>query len=121
MGVPMDWSMVEPTVGIIVSSVPAITGIRHLFRKPGEHSTTDKSLKSGRHIKLHDIHGNDADLHRTSVSRAAPWKQGRADDDDNVMHNDAGSEEQLVHGNGKDHVISQTTEFQISYENNKQI
>lgn len=121
MGVPMDWSMVEPTVGIIVSSIPAITGIRHLFRKPGEYSTTNPSLRSGGHIKVRDIHGNDANLHRASISAGVGWKQQTGNRErDTILQNDDDSEEQLVYGDGKGgRVIAQTTEFQVSYENNK--
>lgn len=114
MGVPMDWSMVEPTVGIIVSSIPAITSIRHFFRKDGQHSSAnDPSLRSGGHIKLHDF-GDHRMNNATSVTApSAPWRH-HADGGD--TSNDSGSEERLVYGGKPHNTISQTMEVEVSYE-----
>lgn len=42
MAVPMDWSVIEPAVGIIVSSMPTIRAIRFLW-----HQEENDSYGSG--------------------------------------------------------------------------
>ncbi|CAO2652677.1 Nn.00g009600.m01.CDS01 [Neocucurbitaria sp. VM-36] len=106
MGIPMNWSIVEPAVGILVSSGPAIRAIRYLFRKPGDDSygsgAPQSTLRSRNgHIQLYDIKGDAKD---------AESQKTRERDND--------SEEQLVVGhaglinNGQ---ISRTTKLEISY------
>jgi len=59
MGTPVNWSVVEPAVGILVSSGPAIRAVRYLFRKPGENSygsgAPQSTTRSWKDIQLHDI------------------------------------------------------------------
>ncbi|KAF1950358.1 hypothetical protein CC80DRAFT_554351 [Byssothecium circinans] len=38
MAIPMNWSVAELAVGILVSSMPAIRAIRFFWRRPGENS-----------------------------------------------------------------------------------
>jgi hypothetical protein len=112
MGVPMDWSVVEPTVGFIVSSIPAITSIRYLFRPDGVNSSTErshKSHKSNGHIKLQDFSEQNGHNQTSVTSTGRPWRQHV-----DAATNDSGSEDRLVYG-GKGNAISQTTEFQVSY------
>ncbi|KAK2813660.1 hypothetical protein FQN50_000058 [Emmonsiellopsis sp. PD_5] len=109
MGVPMDWSIVEPTVGIVVSSVPAITAIRHLFtpRVYGSNSSSAKSQFDG-HVQLGDFRSPAGGANRTKVS--GPWKPNDADSGTGP---DNDSEEQLVREGLKG--ISRTTEVELSY------
>ncbi|KAF2876443.1 hypothetical protein BDV95DRAFT_625681 [Massariosphaeria phaeospora] len=108
MAVPMNWSVAEPAVGILVSSMPAIRAIRFLWRRPGDdsygsgaHHSTVKS-RTG-HIQLHDIKNSET---KDDVESA---KTRDADND---------SEEGLVLGSygptglGQ---ISRTTELEVSY------
>ncbi|ODH48263.1 hypothetical protein GX48_05663 [Paracoccidioides brasiliensis] len=114
MGVPMDWSIVEPTVGILVSSVPAITAIRHLFtsREYGTGSSATKSQQSG-HVQLSDFRPAGGYISKTKVSGTFkfPDEDNRNADNDN----DNDSEEHLVRGVSNMKGISRTTEVQLSY------
>lgn len=109
MGIPMDWSVVEPAVGIFVSSVPAITGIRHLWGSKiyGYGSHGSSALKSQAHIRLQEFKNPEG------VSNATVSANKRKDDD-NSLQKDNDSEEHLVRD--KSRGISRTTEFQLSYE-----
>lgn len=101
MGVPMDWSVVEPAVGILVSSMPAIRAIRYLWKDENlnsysggsrTHSTLKSRTHQNGHIQLHDIEKK---------------KPSGINDND--------SEEQLVFGIPKGNNISRTTEVELSY------
>lgn len=112
MGVPMDWSIVEPMVGIIVSSIPAITSIRHFFKMPGQDtSDLDPSLHSSHnHIKLREF-GDDA-KNTTSISAVPIRHQNKK----NMANVDDSSEEHLVGSRWKNpEYISRTTEVEVSY------
>ncbi|KAH9862408.1 hypothetical protein J1614_011063 [Plenodomus biglobosus] len=106
MAVPMNWSIAEPAVGILVSSGPAIRAIRFLFRKPGEDSygsgAAQSTLRSQNgHIKLYDI--------KADVKDEESQKTRDPDND---------SEEYLVHGNAgltSSGQISRTTELEVMY------
>lgn len=106
MGVPMNWSVAEPAVGILVSSGPAIRALRFLFRKPGEDSygsgAAQSTLRSRNgHIQLYDM--------KTDAKDVESQKTRDPDND---------SEEYLVVGNPgmKSHgQISRTTELEVSY------
>ncbi|KAH8819388.1 hypothetical protein F5884DRAFT_10265 [Xylogone sp. PMI_703] len=109
MGVPMDWSVVEPTVGILVSSMPAIRSVTYLWSPARGKSQNSNSMPShlesrtrNGHIKLDEFNGTN-DLSHTEVSaKKVP------DDDD--------SERNLIYqgvvksGDG----IAKTTEIHIS-------
>ncbi|PSN69123.1 hypothetical protein BS50DRAFT_521432, partial [Corynespora cassiicola Philippines] len=109
MGVPMNWSVAEPAVGILVSSMPAIRAIRFLWRKPGEGSygsygsgAVGSALRSknGGHVQLYDI----------DTSKKTDIESSRDKDND--------SEENLVINNfgRKDpQDITRTTELELSY------
>ena len=109
---PMDWSIVEPAVGILVSSMPAIRAIRYLWRKPEDESYNSgvghSALNNGNssHIQLYNIDNN-------KKGTASDAESGRTRD---VEDND--SEEDLVGRNydlkplGQ---ISRTTELEVSY------
>jgi hypothetical protein len=94
MAVPMDWSIVEPTVGILVSSLPAIRSIMYLWDPAyGMNSKNNSSLKS--HIQLHDFNG----VNKTTITGT------------NVMKDDD-SERNLI-CQGTDGGIFKTTEVQV--------
>ncbi|PGH07082.1 hypothetical protein AJ79_06360 [Helicocarpus griseus UAMH5409] len=112
MGVPMDWSVAEPTVGIVVSSVPAITAIRHLFnpQRYGTNSGSTRSQLDG-HVKLEDFRPPAGCANRTRVSGACKASES----DGSTAGNDNGSEENLVHDTPGFKGISRTTEVELSY------
>ncbi|KAF2015782.1 hypothetical protein BU24DRAFT_480485 [Aaosphaeria arxii CBS 175.79] len=104
MAIPMNWSVAEPAVGILVSSMPAIRAIRFMWRKPGDDSygsgAAHSTLKSrGGHIQLIDMKNGGTEGGKT-----------RSADND--------SEEHLVEGTyglkglGQ---ISRTTELEVAY------
>ncbi|KAF2441169.1 hypothetical protein P171DRAFT_366918 [Karstenula rhodostoma CBS 690.94] len=104
MGIPMNWSVAEPAIGILVSSMPAIRAIRYVWRKPGEDSygsgsgEAQSTLRSREgQIRLSEIRtGTDTESAKTNAS-----------DEGLVVDRQAGSP-----GHGK---ISRTTEFEVSY------
>ncbi|KAK2763865.1 hypothetical protein FQN54_009483 [Arachnomyces sp. PD_36] len=108
MGLPMCWSVVEPAVGAVVSSVPAITAIRHFRSSPGNtYGTNSNSLKSRTdgHVQLKE-YGN-------STGNRATINYGG--DSEASLKKDNDSEEHLVsdkRGGG----ISRTTEVHVSYD-----
>ncbi|KAF2658322.1 hypothetical protein K491DRAFT_276322 [Lophiostoma macrostomum CBS 122681] len=110
MGVPMNWSVAEPAVGILVSSMPAIRAIRFLWRRPGDDSygsgAVQSTLKSrnGGHIQLYDIKSEGA-------------KGGASHLESGKVRDDGDSEEHLVVGNGFTGFssISKTTDLEITY------
>jgi hypothetical protein len=112
MAVPMNWSVAEPAVGILVSSMPAIRAIRFLWRKPGEDSygsgAGHSTLKSrtGGHIQLYDIKNEG---HRGGASDIESGK-GRDVDNDSEEHLVVGSFGPTGLGQ-----ISRTTELEVSY------
>lgn len=73
MGVPMDWSVVEPTVGILVSSMPAIRSMIYLWDRSYGRSQNSSSFKTGLessgHIQLPDYAGGKGDMRTTVVGR----------------------------------------------------
>jgi hypothetical protein len=116
MGIPMDWSVAEPAVGILVSSMPAIRAIRYLWRDPNQDSygsgANPSTLRSrnGGHIQLYDIKTDG-----TAKSDTASAVDKRRDQDND-------SEENLViqgtnYGyTGKSMgAINRTTELEVSY------
>jgi hypothetical protein len=106
MAVPMNWSVAEPAIGILVSSGPAIRAVRLLFRKAGEDSYGSNGPKSASrsrngHIQLHDINGE--------VKDEENQKKGNGDNE---------SEEYLVEENpvmDRHTMISKTTQVEVSY------
>ncbi|KAF2176565.1 hypothetical protein K469DRAFT_742884 [Zopfia rhizophila CBS 207.26] len=115
MAVPMDWSVAEPAVGILVSSMPAIRAIRYLWRDPALNSygsgaghSTLKSRTGGGHIQLYDIKGSDTTGMAKSTSDAESGRAGNNND----------SEEHLVMGSyGMKGLgaINRTTELEVKY------
>ncbi|KAI8943870.1 hypothetical protein NX059_001841 [Plenodomus lindquistii] len=106
MVVPMNWSIAEPAVGILVSSGPAIRAVRFLFRKPGDDSygsgAPQSTLRSQNgHIPLYDM-----------LSDAKDKQSERTRE----LEND--SEENLVERNARLRArgeISCTTQVEVSY------
>jgi hypothetical protein len=101
----MSWSVVEPAVGILVSSSHLIYVLRFLFHKPGENSygsgALQSTLRSRDHIQLHNGMSN--------VKNGESQKE---------RHSDDGSEEYLVVSNAEltnPGQISKTTELTVSY------
>lgn len=104
MGIPMNWSVAEPAIGILVSSMPAIRALRYLWRKPGEdsygsgtggHQSTLRS-RDGQ-IRLSEIRiGTDAESTKTGDSEAELVSERVRDSP----------------GQGK---INRTTEVEVSY------
>ena len=131
MATPMNWSVAEPAVGILVSSMPAIRAMRCLWRADGDTSagshmhSTPKSCSAAGHIQLYDI--KDA----KTAARFTPL------DVDEAKLADNDSEEHLVVGSNPPSRaafapgttaqtsggtslaglgnISRTTELQVSY------
>ncbi|RFU28034.1 hypothetical protein B7463_g8304, partial [Scytalidium lignicola] len=110
MGVPMDWSVVEPTVGILVSSMPAIRSVTYLWDSARGQSQNSNSTPShlesrtrGGHIKLDDFNGANDNSHTVVSAKKI------VDDDD--------SERNLIYQGAKiGEGISKTTEIHISRE-----
>jgi hypothetical protein len=104
MAVPMDWSVVEPTVGILVSSMPAIRSMVYLINpKYGNRTQNNSSLKSNLergHIQLHDFNPH-GDNNATTVST----KKVTEDDD---------SEKNLIYQGARIGVTT-TTEVEVSH------
>lgn len=80
MGIPMNWSVAEPAVGILVSSLPAIRAIRFLWRKPGYGSygsygsSHNQSTLRSRHgqVELHDVKGIETKIDVESTKTREP-------------------------------------------------
>jgi hypothetical protein len=109
MGIPMTWSIVEPAVGTIVSSVPAITAIRHLRASPAKTYGTNSSLSKSRtdgHVQLHEFDDQKPGNRATVNSN---WKRQSKDS----LKRDNDSEEHLV--GDKPQGIAQTMEVHVSY------
>lgn len=101
----MDWSVVEPTVGILVSSMPAIRSMVYLWNPKygrSQNSSSYKSqLESRGHIQLHDYAGGKGESTKTTVV-------GRK-----TEVNDSDSERNLIY-QGTSGGIFKTTEVKIS-------
>ncbi|KAF2260884.1 hypothetical protein CC78DRAFT_500922 [Lojkania enalia] len=112
MAVPMNWSIAEPAVGILVSSMPAIRAIRFLWRKPGADSygsgAVNSTLKSrnGGHIQLYDMKNGANQVEASDVDSG----KERTGDNDSEEHLFIGS--YGPRGLGQ---ISRTTELEVSY------
>lgn len=107
MGVPMDWSVVEPTVGILVSSMPAIRSVTYLWSDNRGQSQNNSSMQShlesrvrGGHIKLDEFGGKNDSSHTSVTAKKI------VDDDD--------SERNLIYQGMKVDGIAKTTEIHIS-------
>jgi len=100
MAVPMDWSVVEPTVGILVSSMPAIRSMIYLFNpKYGQRTQNSNSLKSNverGHIQL-------ADYSENSVASVSAHRVKEDDD----------SEKNLIY-QGARIGVTKTTDIEVS-------
>lgn len=85
MGVPMDWSVVEPTVGILVSSMPAIRSMAYLWDPKlgrSQNSSSYKSqLESRGHIQLQDFEGKDQGMRTTVVGTGKKGERQVEDSD----------------------------------------
>jgi hypothetical protein len=112
MAIPMNWSVAEPAVGILVSSMPAIRAVRFLFRKPGEGSSyasgeAQSTLRSrDGQIQLCDM-GEDAKADAERSSAKTTGKDGDADSEENLVLGQYG-----MLGLGQ---ISRTTNVEVSY------
>lgn len=113
MAVPMAWSVAEPTVGIVVSSMPAMRAIRFLWSPEMKQSSSGGSGSSSKprsdgHIQLYDMPGGEFQRQKVTVGHHA----GSLKDD--------GSEEGLVFGRGEEAgragAISRTTRVEVSYQ-----
>lgn len=108
----MSWSIVEPAVGAVVSSVPAITAIRHLFNgsmSKSYGSTNSMKSRGDGHVQLKE-YGNTSG---TKSTVDGPWKGG--EESESSIKKDNDSEEHLVSGAKRDG-ISRTTEIHVSYD-----
>lgn len=103
MAIPMAWSVAEPTVGIIASSMPAMRAIRYLWspeKKNNSSSASRSNPRSERHMQLQDL-GEARAYQKTSTGH------------DTEILNDDDSEEHLVQGRGG--AICRTTRVEVSY------
>ncbi|KAF1996049.1 hypothetical protein P154DRAFT_609589 [Amniculicola lignicola CBS 123094] len=112
MAVPMLWSVAEPAVGILVSSMPAIRAVRFLWRAPGEDSygsnAANSTLKSRTgHIQLHEL--------RTNGQKDVENGKARESDNDSEEHLFVGA----YSGMKNLGAISRTTELEVSYSQNQ--
>ena len=101
MGIPMNWSVAEPAIGILVSSMPAIRALRYLWRKPGEGS-----YGSGTGGQQSTLRGRDGQIRLEELKMGTDAESAKT----------GNSMEMLVierPGQGK---ISRTTEVEVSYE-----
>lgn len=110
MAIPMDWSIAEPTVGILVSSMPAIRAIRFLWRKSevdSNGSVTTLKSRNGGHVQLYDMK---KDGKRGAVSDAESGRTRNADDNDS-------EQDLVVRSTGFKALgqISRTTELEVTY------
>jgi hypothetical protein len=103
MAVPMDWSVVEPMVGILVSSMPAIRSVIYFFDpKYGHGSQNSSALKSNLergHVQLHDF-----SPHAKNYDTTVSTKRMAGDDD---------SEKNLIYQGARIGVTT-TTDIEIS-------
>jgi hypothetical protein len=113
MAIPMDWSVAEPAVGILVSSMPAIRAIRFMWRKPGQGSSyasdaVHSTLKSktGGHVQLYDMN----DTRKGANSDVDSERARNAEDNDSEEHLVVGT-----YGLKPQGQISRTTELEVSY------
>lgn len=109
----MCWSVVEPAVGIFVSSVPAVTAIRHFFngsmiKSYGTNSHSVRSRSDG-HVQLKE-YGN------STGNRATIDTTWKGEESDASIKKDNDSEEHLVGGRKQKDGISRTTEIHVSYD-----
>jgi hypothetical protein len=113
MAIPMDWSVAEPAVGILVSSMPAIRAIRFLWRRPEDDThgsaTGHSTLKSrnGGHVQLYDMR---KDGKKGTISDAESGRTRNADDNDSEQDLVVRSSELKALGQ-----ISRTTELEVTY------
>jgi len=114
MAVPMDWSVAEPAVGILVSSMPAIRAVRFLWMKRGDNSYASASGAVKSTLKSR----NDNSIHLYKLkAEGAKGATSDAESGGHMENND--SEEQLViQGYGMPGLgqISKTTELEVTYD-----
>ncbi|PVH95495.1 hypothetical protein DM02DRAFT_645316 [Periconia macrospinosa] len=106
MAIPMNWSVAEPAVGILVSSMPAIRAIRFLWSKKVDGSygsNTGHSTLRNRDGQIQLVHLNKGD--RAEIGSAHSMEQ--------PPHN--GSGDGLVEGISRMGTISRTTEVEVCY------
>jgi hypothetical protein len=114
MAVPMNWSVAEPAVGILVSSMPAIRAVRFLFRRPGEGSSyasgeAQSTLRSrDGQIQLCDLGvGQKESLEDEGTMSLGKYGDVDAKSDDRLV---AGTHGMMGLGQ-----ISRTTDVEVSY------
>ncbi|KAF2683323.1 hypothetical protein K458DRAFT_452824 [Lentithecium fluviatile CBS 122367] len=111
MAVPMNWSVAEPAVGILVSSMPAIRAVRFLLRGEGVRGS---SYASGSGIASGNSKVQSELRSRGGQIKLEELERGRTGD------TDTGSEERLVVGRygsvglGQGQ-ISKKTDVEVSY------
>ena len=104
MGIPMNWSIAEPAIGILVSSMPAIRALRYLWRKPGE-----------------DSYGSGTGGHQSSLRtrdgqiRLSEFRSGTDAESAKTGHSEEGLVLDRLHDSPGQGKISRTTEFEVSY------
>lgn len=106
MATPMNWSVAEPAVGILVSSMPAIRSIRFLWNKKVDvsyGSNTGDSTLPNQDGRIQLVHFKKMD--GAEVASAKSVEQ--------PPHN--GSGEGLVKGVSRMGTISRTTEVEVCY------
>ncbi|KAJ4301085.1 hypothetical protein N0V90_003175 [Kalmusia sp. IMI 367209] len=105
MGIPMNWSVAEPAIGILVSSMPAIRALRYLWRKPG-----DDSYGSGSGAEQSTLRSRDGQIRMSEINRSTTDAESAktGDSEEGLV-----AERQVVSpGPGK---ISRTTELEVVY------
>ncbi|KAF1971184.1 hypothetical protein BU23DRAFT_471645 [Bimuria novae-zelandiae CBS 107.79] len=100
MGIPMNWSIAEPAIGILVSSMPAIRSLRYLWRKPD-----DDSYGSGTGRQQSTLRSRDGQIRLADLRAGHDAESGKTGD----------SEDGLVRDSPGEGKISRTTEYEVSY------
>jgi len=112
MAIPMNWSVAEPAVGILVSSMPAIRAVRFLFRRPGDGSSyasgeAQSTLRSrDGQIQLCDMGGD----RKAILERLFTKKTGKDTDANSEDNSVIGSYGMIELGQ-----ISRITDVEVSY------
>lgn len=104
MGIPMNWSVAEPAIGILVSSMPAIRAIRYVWRKPGEDS-----YGSGSGEAQSTLRSRDGQIRLSNIRTGTDTESAKTNESEEgfIVDRQPGAL-----GQGK---ISRTTEFEVSY------
>lgn len=110
MATPMNWSVAEPAVGILVSSMPAIRAIRFLWRKEGDDSYGSGTAQS-------TLRSRNGQIQLVDMNRDTKNDVESAKSVERETHN--GSGEVLVGDIARMGTISRTTNLEVVFSSRK--